>query len=74
MSGRELQRVEVLARVRSKQLRIVDASRLMQVSYRLFPLDNLLINWYIGSCKRDLSGRATARWLFVFMGAKERRI
>jgi transposase len=34
MSKRELRRVEVLARVRSKQLRIVDASRLMQVSYR----------------------------------------
>jgi transposase len=34
MSRRELRRVEVLARVRSKQLRIVDASRLMQVSYR----------------------------------------
>lgn len=34
MSKKELRRVEVLARVRSKQLRIVDASRLMQVSYR----------------------------------------
>jgi transposase len=34
MSKRELRRVEVLARVRSKQLRIVDASRLMHVSYR----------------------------------------
>jgi Helix-turn-helix domain len=34
MSRRELRRVEVLARVRSKQLRIVDASRLMHVSYR----------------------------------------
>ena len=34
MSKGELRRVEVLARVRSKQLRIVDASRLMQVSYR----------------------------------------
>src|SRR5215472_3226156 len=34
MSQRELRRVEVLARVRSKQLRIVDASRLMHVSYR----------------------------------------
>jgi transposase len=34
MSKRELRRVEVLARVRSKQLGIVDASRLMQVSYR----------------------------------------
>ncbi len=34
MSKRELRRVEVLARVRSKQLRIVDASRLMRVSYR----------------------------------------
>lgn len=34
MSKRELRRVEVLARVRSKQLRIVDASKLLQVSYR----------------------------------------
>jgi len=34
MSKRELARVEVLARVRSKQLRVVDAGRLMQVSYR----------------------------------------
>ena len=34
MSTRELGRVEVLARIRSKQLRIVDASRLMGVSYR----------------------------------------
>ncbi len=34
MSKRELGRVEVLARVRSKQLRVVDAGRLLQVSYR----------------------------------------
>jgi transposase len=34
MSKRELERVEVLARIRSKQLRIADASRLMGVSYR----------------------------------------
>ena len=34
MSKRELRRVEVLARVRSKQLRIVDAGRLMHVTYR----------------------------------------
>jgi transposase len=34
MSKRELGRVEVLARVRSKQLRVVDASRLLGVSYR----------------------------------------
>lgn len=34
MSKRELARVEVLARVRSKQLRVVDAGRLMRVSYR----------------------------------------
>jgi transposase len=34
MSKGELRRVEVLARVRSKQLRIVDASRLLAVSYR----------------------------------------
>src|SRR5262249_8031879 len=34
MSERELGRVEVLARVRSKQLRLVDAGRLMRVSYR----------------------------------------
>jgi len=34
MSKRELGRVEVLARVRSKQLRLVDASRLMHLSYR----------------------------------------
>jgi transposase len=34
MSQRELGRVEVLARVGSQQLRLVDAGRLMQVSYR----------------------------------------
>lgn len=34
MSQRELRRVEVLARVRSQQLRVVDAARLMRVSYR----------------------------------------
>ena len=34
MSKRELGRVEVLARVRSKQLRLVDATRLMRVCYR----------------------------------------
>src|SRR5713226_2458791 len=34
MSKRELGRVEVLTRVRSKQLRVVDASRLLRVSYR----------------------------------------
>jgi transposase len=34
MSQRELGRVEVLARVRSQQVRLVDAGRLMQVSYR----------------------------------------
>jgi len=34
MSKRELGRVEVLARVRSKQLQVVDAGRLLGVSYR----------------------------------------
>jgi len=34
MSQEELRRVEVLARVRSNQRRVVDASRLMRVSYR----------------------------------------
>ena len=34
MSKRELARVEVLARVRSQQLLLVDAARLMHVSYR----------------------------------------
>ena len=34
MSKRELGRIEVLARVRSKQLQVVDAGRLMRVSYR----------------------------------------
>ena len=34
MSRRELERVGVLARVRSKQLLLVDAGRLMRVSYR----------------------------------------
>jgi transposase len=34
MSQKELGRVEVLARVRSEQLRVVDASELMRVSYR----------------------------------------
>src|ERR1700693_6567295 len=34
MSKRELGRVEVLARVRSKQLRVADAAGLLRVSYR----------------------------------------
>lgn len=34
MSQEELRRVEVLARVRSNQLRVIDASQLMRVSYR----------------------------------------
>ena len=34
MSQRELGRVEVLARVKSRQLRLVDAARLMGLSYR----------------------------------------
>src|SRR5262245_47271904 len=34
MSKRELERIEVLARVRSKQLRLVDAGRLMRLCYR----------------------------------------
>lgn len=34
MSQEELRRVEVLARVRSGQLRVIDASRLLRVSYR----------------------------------------
>jgi transposase len=34
MSQRELGRVEVLARVKARQLRLVDAARLMQVGYR----------------------------------------
>jgi len=34
MSKNELGRVEVLARVKSKQLRVVDAAPLLRVSYR----------------------------------------
>ena len=34
MSKKELGRVEVLSRVRSRQLRVVDAGRLMRVGYR----------------------------------------
>src|SRR5438105_15554682 len=34
MSKRELGRVEVLARVKSKQLRVVDAAPLLRLSYR----------------------------------------
>src|SRR5512135_1628269 len=34
MSKKELSRVEVLARVQSEELRLVDGSRLMRVSYR----------------------------------------
>lgn len=34
MSKRELGRVEVLARVRSQPLRVVDAAALLRVSYR----------------------------------------
>ncbi len=34
MSEKELRRLEVLARVKSKQLRVVDAAPLLRVSYR----------------------------------------
>ena len=34
MSQKELRRVEVLARAGSQELRVVDASQLLQVSYR----------------------------------------
>jgi hypothetical protein len=34
MSQRELRRVEVLARVKSKELKVVDVARLVGVSYR----------------------------------------
>jgi hypothetical protein len=34
MSKRELGRVEVLARVRSRELRVVDAAALLRLSYR----------------------------------------
>ena len=34
MSNRQLGRVEALARVRSKQLRLADAARLLRVCYR----------------------------------------
>ena len=34
MGKRELARIEVLARVRSRELRVVDAARLLRVSYR----------------------------------------
>jgi hypothetical protein len=34
MSKRELGRVQVLARVKSRQLQVVDAGRLLRVSYR----------------------------------------
>jgi hypothetical protein len=34
MSRRELARVEVLARARSRELRAVDAARLLRVGYR----------------------------------------
>jgi hypothetical protein len=34
MSKRELGRVEVMARVRSKQLRVVDAGKILRLSYR----------------------------------------
>jgi hypothetical protein len=34
MSRRELERVEVLARARRRELRVVDAARLLRVSYR----------------------------------------
>src|ERR1700758_4610554 len=34
MSQRELRRVEVLARVKSKELQVTDAARLLRVSYR----------------------------------------
>src|SRR2546426_4000764 len=34
MSSRELRRVEVLSRVKSKELKLVDAAALLEVSYR----------------------------------------
>src|SRR6202035_2189579 len=34
MNKRELGRVEVMARVRSKQLRVVDAAKILRLSYR----------------------------------------
>ncbi len=34
MSKRELRRVEVMSRVASKELKLVDAAKLMQLSYR----------------------------------------
>ena len=34
MSGRELRRVEVLARVQAKELKLIDAASVVEVSYR----------------------------------------
>src|SRR5947209_3988907 len=51
MSKRELGRVEVLARVRSKQLRVVDAAQLMRVSYR--------------QAKRQVDAETLRRWMLA---------
>jgi eukaryotic-like serine/threonine-protein kinase len=66
MSKRELPRVEVLARVRSKQLRVVDAGRLMQVSYRQA---KRLLQEAKSSLTRDWRFLSAAAVLFLLLGA-----
>jgi IS4 transposase len=59
MSSRELGRVEVLARIRSKRLRIVAASRLLGVSY--------------GQAKRKWIPPANHPWRGAILRAQQKR-
>jgi hypothetical protein len=59
MSKRELGRVEVPARVRSKLLRVVDAGRLMGVSYRQA---KRLWKRYREEGSEGLKHRSAGRW------------
>jgi transposase len=62
MSRRELRRVEVLARVKSKELRIVDAANLVGVSYRQAKrLWKRYREEGAGGLKHRSAGRASAR-------------
>ncbi len=62
MSRRELRRVEVLARVKSKELRVVDAANLVGVSYRQAKrLWKRYREEGAGGLKHRSAGRASAR-------------
>src|ERR1035438_10323774 len=62
MSQRELRRVEVLARVKSKELKVVDAASLVGVSYRQAKrLWKRYREEGAGGLKHRSAGRASAR-------------